>query len=150
MLVVLRPGTGTFQPEGLYRIASAFFWALGTILTRKMTATERPETTMFWSAASGLVMLSVIIPFHFASPTATQVGLSVAQGVLSSLGQWLVILSLRLAPVSTLAPLSYTQLLWMTIAGFVVFGALPDGWTIVGAAIIVGSGLYTAWRERRG
>jgi drug/metabolite transporter (DMT)-like permease len=50
--------------------------------------------------------------------------------------------------VSTLAPLSYTQLLWMTIAGFVAFGALPDGWTIVGAAIIVGSGLYTAWRER--
>ena len=148
VLVVLRPGTGTFQSEALYRIGSAFFWALGTILTRRMTATERPETTMFWSAASGLVALSAVIPFHFAPPTPTQVWLSVAQGVLSSLGQWLVILSLRLAPVSVLAPLSYTQLLWMTIAGFVAFGALPDGWTIVGAAIIVGSGLYTAWRER--
>ena len=84
------------------------------------------------------------------TPTATQMWLSVGQGVLSSLGQWLVILSLRLAPVSTLAPLSYTQLLWMTLAGYLAFGALPDGWTLIGATIIVGSGLYTALRERRG
>jgi drug/metabolite transporter (DMT)-like permease len=149
VLVVLRPGAGTFQPEGLYRVASAAFWALGTILTRRMTATERPETTMFWSAISGLVVLSAIIPFHFFVPTVRQIWLSIAQGVLSSFGQWLVILSLRLAPVSTLAPLSYTQLLWMTIAGFLFFGALPDQWTLLGAAIIVSSGLYTALRERR-
>jgi drug/metabolite transporter (DMT)-like permease len=150
VLVVLRPGTGTFHPEGLYRVASAAFWALGTILTRRMTATERPATTMFWSAVSGLVVLSVIIPFHLVRPSGMQVSLSVVQGVLSSLGQWLVILSLRHAPVSTLAPLSYTQLLWMTLAGALVFGVLPDGWTLLGAAVIVTSGLYTAWRERRG
>jgi len=149
VVVVLRPGPDTFHPEGLYRVASAAFWALGTILTRRMTATERPETTMFWSAMVGLLVLSLIIPFHFMRPTPTQLGLSLAQGVLSSLGQWLVILSLRNAPVSTLAPLSYIQLLWMTIAGFLVFGALPDEWTVLGAAIILGSGLYTAWRERR-
>jgi drug/metabolite transporter (DMT)-like permease len=149
VLVVLRPGPGTFHPEGLYRVASAAFWALGTILTRRMTATERPATTMFWSAVSGLIVLSAIIPFHFVPPTTTQLWLSVAQGVLSTLGQWLVILSLRLAPVSTLAPLSYVQLLWMTIAGFLVFGAWPDSWTCLGAAIIVASGLYTGWRERR-
>ncbi len=148
VLVVLRPGTGTFHPEGLYRVASALFWAMGVILTRRMTATERPETTMFWSAVSGLVVLSAIIPFHFVVPTSRQLWLSVTQGVLSSLGQWLVILSLRLAPASTLAPLSYTQLLWMTMAGFLVFGAFPDGWTLLGAAIIVASGLHTAWRER--
>lgn len=150
VLVVLRPGAGTFHPEGLYRVASALFWALGTILTRRMTATERPETTMFWSAISGLVVLSVIIPFHFVRPTTVQVWLSVGQGVLSSFGQWLVILSLRLAPVSTLAPLSYSQLVWMTLAGFLAFGDLPDKWTLLGAAIIVVSGLYTGWRERRG
>ena len=149
VLVVLRPGTGTFQPEGLYRVASAMFWALGVILTRRMTATERAETTMFWSAVSGLVVLTAVIPFHFVPPTALQLGLSVGQGILSSVGQWLVILSLRFAPVSTLAPYSYSQLLWMTIAGFLAFGALPDGWTLVGAAIIVASGLYTAQRERR-
>jgi len=149
VLVVLRPGTGTFHPEGLYRVASALFWAMGVILTRRMSTTERPETTMFWSAVSGLMVLSMIIPFHFVTPTALQLWLSVAQGVLSSLGQWLVILSLRHAPVSTLAPYSYVQLLWMTIAGFLFFGVFPDEWTWLGAAIIVASGLYSAWREQR-
>jgi drug/metabolite transporter (DMT)-like permease len=149
VLIVLRPGTGAFRPEGLYRVASAMFWAGGVILTRKMTRTERSETTMFWSAIFGLVMLSVIVPFHFAPPTRVQLLMSVGQGILSSLGQWLVILSLRITPVSTLAPYSFMQLLWTTIAGFLAFGALPDQWTIVGAGVIVGSGLYTANRERR-
>lgn len=149
VLVVLRPGTGTFQPEGLYRVASAMFWAVGVILTRRMTRTERAETTMFWSAVSGFVVLCAIIPFHFVTPTPMQLWLSLGQGVLSSLGQWLVILSLRFTPVSTLAPYSYMQLLYMTAAGFLAFGALPDQWTLIGAGIIVCSGLYTAQRERR-
>lgn len=149
VLVVLRPGTGTFHPEALYRVASALFWSMGVILTRRMTATERAETTMFWSAVSGLVVLTAIIPFHFVPPTITQLWLSAGQGVLSSMGQWLVILSLRFTPVSTLAPYSYVQLPWMTIAGFLTFGVLPDEWTLAGAMIIVASGLYTANRERR-
>lgn len=149
VLVVLRPGTGTFHPEGLYRVASALFWSMGVILTRRMTATERAETTMFWSAVTGLVVLSAIIPFHYVRPTATQLLLSVGQGVLSSVGQWMVILSLQFTPVSTLAPYSYMSLLWMSIAGFLVFGVLPDHWTLVGAGVIVASGLYTANRERR-
>ena len=149
VLVVLRPGSGTFHPEGLYRVASALFWSVGVILTRRMTATERAETTMFWSAVTGLIVLTGIIPFYYVQPTALQLSMSVAQGVLSSLGQWMVILSLRFTPVSTLAPYSYMSLLWMTIAGFLAFGVLPDQWTLVGAAIIVASGLYTANRERR-
>ncbi len=149
VLVVLRPGSGTFHPEGLYRVASALFWSFGVILTRRMTATERAETTMFWSAMTGFVVLSALIPFHFVSPTTRQLVLSASQGVLSSLGQWLVILSLRFTPVSVLAPYSYMALIWMTIAGFLAFGVLPDEWTLLGAVIIVGSGLYTARREHR-
>lgn len=150
VLIVLRPGTGTFHPEGLYRVASALCWSLGVILTRRMAATERVETTMFWSAASGLVVLSAAIPFAFVKPTGMQLLLSLTQGTLSSTGQWLVILALRHAAVSTLAPYSYVQLLWTTIAGFLVFGTLPDQLTWVGAGVIVATGLYSAWRERRG
>jgi drug/metabolite transporter (DMT)-like permease len=149
VLVVLRPGTGTFHPEGLYRVASALFWSVGVILTRRMTATERAETTMFWSAVVGLVVLTAMIPFHYVRPTALQLGLSVAQGVLSSMGQWMAILSLRFTPVSTLAPYSYMSLMWMSIAGFLAFGVLPDQWTLIGAGVIVASGLYSANRERR-
>lgn len=150
VLIALRPGSGAFQPEALYRVGSALFWSMGQILTRRMTATERAETTMFWSAISGLVMLSAIIPFHFVAPTPTQIWLSLGQGVLSSLGQWLVILSLRFTPVSTLAPFSYTQLVWTTIAGYLVFSDLPDKWTWLGAGVIIATGLLAARRERRG
>jgi len=149
VMIAMRPGTGAFQPEALYRVGSALFWATGQILTRRMTATERAESTMFWSAVTGLVGLTAVIPFHFVPPTHTQLALQVAQGVLSSLGQWFVILSLRFTPVSTLAPYSYTQLVWTTLAGFLVFNALPDKWTWLGAAIIVASGLYSLKRERR-
>jgi len=149
VLVVLRPGSGTFHPEGLYRVASALFWSLGVILTRRMGATERVETTMFWSAASGLIVLSAVIPFTFVPPTGMQLLLSLTQGLLSSTGQWLVILALRHAAVSTLAPYSYVQLLWTTIAGFLVFGTLPDQLTWVGATIIVATGLHSALRERQ-
>ena len=149
VLVVLRPGTGAFHPEGLYRVASAMFWSIGVILTRRMTATERAETTMFWSTVTGPMVLAAVIPFHFVSPTAAQLTMSVAQGVFSSVGQWMVILSLRFTPVSTLAPYSYMSLLWMTMSGSLVFGVLPDRWTLVGAGAIVASGLYTANRERQ-
>jgi len=68
--------------------------------------------------------------------------------VLSSVGQWLIVQAHRLAPASMLAPFSYSQLIWATAAGWLVFGNLPDEWTLVGAAIIIASGLYTAHRER--
>ena len=148
VLIVLRPGVGTFQPEGLYRVGSAMFWAVGLILTRKMAGTDRAETTMFWSALIGLIVLTVIIPFVFTMPSPRQLSLALGQSILSSAGQWMVMQSLRFTPASTLAPFSYTQLIWSTIAGFLVFSAFPDEWTIVGAAIIIASGLYTAHRER--
>src|SRR5262249_24418115 len=81
VVLALRPGSGTFQPEALYRVGSALFWSLGVILTRRMVALERAETTMFWSAATGLLVLSAIIPFQFVPPTSSQLLLSVIQGV---------------------------------------------------------------------
>ena len=69
-------------------------------------------------------------------------------GVASTLGQWIVVLAFRYADASVLAPFQYTQLLWVSILGFLVFGELPDIWTVVGAVFIVASGLYTAHRER--
>lgn len=148
VLVVMRPGTGAFQPAALWIVASASCWSLGLILTRKMAGTERAATTLLWSAATGVIILSVLMPFNFKMPTPTQLGLALVQGILSSVGQWMVIQAHRTAPASTLAPIIYVQLIWSTIAGYIVFAAFPDRWTILGAAIIIASGLYTAHRER--
>jgi drug/metabolite transporter (DMT)-like permease len=148
MLVVVRPGLGGFQPAALFGVASAFCWALALIITRKISSSDSPQTTVLWSAGIGTAVLTLMLPFVAVWSTPRQLGLSLVLGVLASGGQWVVILAHRIAPASLLAPFFYGQLIWVSVLGFLVFGNLPDIWTIVGAAIIVASGLYTAHRER--
>jgi len=69
-------------------------------------------------------------------------------GILFAIGHWLVVLAYRHGNASMIAPFSYVQLIWAGTLGYLVFGTLPDSWTIVGAVIIAMSGFYTAYRER--
>jgi drug/metabolite transporter (DMT)-like permease len=148
ILVVVRPGLGGFEPAALFGVASAFCWALALIITRKISNSDPPQTTVLWSAAIGTAVLTVMLPIEAVWPTPKQLALSLVLGVLASAGQWLVVLAHRFAPASLLAPFFYSQLLWVTGLGYLVFGNLPDHWTIAGAAVIIASGLYTAHRER--
>jgi drug/metabolite transporter (DMT)-like permease len=148
VLIVARPGTAGFQPAALFGVASSACWALGMVITRRMATSERPATTLFWSACVGGAVMTVLLPFVAEALSFFHLLLALVVGVLSSIGQWLVVQAHRLAPASVLAPFSYSQLIWATLAGWLVFGNLPDEWTLVGAAIIIASGLYTAHRER--
>jgi drug/metabolite transporter (DMT)-like permease len=148
MLVVVRPGLGGFQPAALFGVASSACWALALIITRKISNSDTPQTTVLWSAGIGTGVLTVMLPFSAAWPSLKQLGLSILMGVVASGGQWLVILAHRVAPASLLAPFFYTQLLWSAGLGFLVFHNLVDEWTMAGAGIIIASGLYTAHRER--
>jgi drug/metabolite transporter (DMT)-like permease len=148
MLIVVRPGASGFQPAALFGVASSGCWALALIITRKIAASDEPRTTIFWSALVGAAVLTLLMPFEARWPSWGQLSLCLMLSVLSSAGQWLVVLAHRLAPASLLAPISYTQLPWVTIGGYVVFDNLPDQWTLVGATVIIASGLYTAHRER--
>jgi drug/metabolite transporter (DMT)-like permease len=148
MLVVVRPGMGGVQSAALFGVASSFCWALALIITRKISSSDPPQTTVLWSAAIGTAVLSLLLPLEAVWPTPQQFALCLAMGVVASGGQWLVILAHRVAPASLLAPFFYSQLLWVTVLGYLVFGNLPDTWTITGASIIIASGLYTAHRER--
>jgi drug/metabolite transporter (DMT)-like permease len=148
MLIVVRPGTGDFQPAAIFGMLSSTCWALALIITRKIAASDSPATTILWSSAIGTVVLTAMLPFGMVWPTPWELGLNLLLGVLASAGQWMVVLAHRQAAASLLAPFSYTQLVWAVAAGYLVFGNLPDGWTLLGAVIIIGSGLYTAHRER--
>jgi len=148
MIVVVRPGLDGFQPAALFGVASASCWALSLILTRKLATDDPPRTTVLWSAVTGLLLLTLALPFSAVWPDWRQFGLSVGMGVLATGGQWLVILAHRIAAASVLAPMFYAQLIWSTLGGYLVFNNLPDEWTGAGATIIIASGLYTAHRER--
>jgi len=147
-LLAAQPGSAAFQPAAAFPLLSALAWAFAMVLTRRFAATERPLATLFWTAASGLVVLTLLLPFDMRWPTPHELALCVMIGLVASGGQWLVVLAYRLAPASWLAPFSYLQLIWSTTYGYLVFGAVPSAATIAGAVVIAGSGLYTVSRVR--
>ncbi|MCK1382728.1 DMT family transporter [Bradyrhizobium sp. 21] len=148
VLIILRPGTNAFHAAAFFPVVSAACWAGTLILTRMMSGREAVITTMAYSSLTGLVILTAIVPFVWVTPSWSAIALGIFIGVASTAGQWIVVLAYRYGDASVLAPFSYTQLLWVSILGFFIFGELPDVWTITGAAFIVASGLYIAHRER--
>ena len=139
MLIILRPGTGAFHPAAFFPLVSALAWACTLIMTRMMSGTERAITTMTYSSIAGLLILSALVPFVWVTPTWHDIAFGILIGVASTAGQWIVVLAFRYADASVLAPFSYTQLLWVSVLGFLIFGEVPDVYTITGAAFIVAS-----------
>ena len=148
VLIIVRPGTAAFQPGTIFPIISALGWATALVLTRKISGADRAITTMAFSAITGFLVLSVIVPFYWIVPSWTQIALGVGIGVAATVGHWIVVLAFRYADASVLAPFSYVQLVWVTLIGFFLFGEVPDAVTFAGTAIIIASGVYTAHRER--
>jgi drug/metabolite transporter (DMT)-like permease len=148
VLIILRPVSSDFHPAAFFSIVSALAWACTLIMTRMMSGKERAITIMTWSAITGVCVLSALVPLVWVTPSWHDILFGIVIGVASTAGQWIVVLAFRYADASVLAPFYYTQLVWVSVLGFFVFGEIPDVWTIAGAAVIVASGLYTAHRER--
>ncbi|HUT50494.1 MAG TPA: DMT family transporter [Alphaproteobacteria bacterium] len=149
MLVIVRPGTGSLQWAVLLPIGMAFFYALYQIITRMIRGTADSLNALFYTALVGAGAASLAMPFTWQTPSLAETGLLVAIGFLGGLGHWFVIMAYERAEVSAVAPFAYTELIWATAFGFVVFGEFPDGYTFLGAGIIAGAGLYVLTRERQ-
>jgi len=150
VLLVARPGFGGLHPAALLSFGSAICYALYVISTRVLARTDSSETTLFYSNLVGAVAMLPIIPFVWTKPdSAFVVALMVLIGALGSGGHYLLICGHRLAPASTLAPFIYTQMVWTTTLGFLVFGQVPHRWTIIGGLVVIASGLYLLNRERK-
>jgi drug/metabolite transporter (DMT)-like permease len=147
VLIVIRPGTSAFNTAALLPLLSAASWAIALIATRKASG-DNAVTALTWAAVAGFGVLSAMVPFVWVPIGWRELMLGIVTGVCSTIAQWLIVLAFRYGRASVLAPFSYSQLIWSSALGFVVFGAFPDLWTWVGAAVIAGSGIYTAHRER--
>ena len=99
--------------------------------------------------APTLLMLPVALPMASVPPSPLAWTLLLLLGVFGALGHWFVINAYKRASTAALAPYPYSQMIWMVLSGWLFFEQLPDGWTIIGAAVIIGSGLYIVYRERR-
>ncbi|MCI5077641.1 DMT family transporter [Oricola sp.] len=150
VLVVVRPGTGMFDPAILYSVAATLVYAIYGILTRKLAGSETEASLVFYPSLVGILLLGPVAVMQAQVPaTLFDSGLLLVFGVFGLIGHTMFIKASRIASAAKLAPFVYSQLLWMTLLGFIVFGDLPDGWTVLGAAIICASGLYLMYRERR-
>ncbi|MGL4636474.1 MAG: DMT family transporter [Beijerinckiaceae bacterium] len=148
MLIMIRPGSTAFQPAAIFPLLSALFWAIGSVMTRGMTADEAPETTILWSSLVALVASSLLVPFVWVTPTLEQVAIGLVIGLGSAVGHICIIFAFQSAPASALAPYTYVQLIWAVCLGYMMFGTVPDRWIVLGGCIIAASGIYTAHRER--
>lgn len=147
-MIVVRPGTSTLGAAAIFPVLSAASWAAALVITRKAGGADRPITALAYSAFVGLVVTSAVVPFVWVTPGLLEIMLGLVTGIASAVAQWFVILAFRHSSASLLAPFSYSQIIWSTLWGFVIFASLPDLWTWVGASIIGASGLYTLHRER--
>jgi drug/metabolite transporter (DMT)-like permease len=148
VLIILRPGSSAFHPVALLPVVSALAWAATLVMTRLASGREAAITTMTYSSLVGVAVLSALVPLVWVTPTWHDILFGLLVGLASTMGQWIVVLAFRYAGASVLAPFSYVQLVWASLLGFLVFGEVPDAWTVTGAIVIVASGLYTAHRER--
>jgi len=148
-LVIVRPGAAVFTPYALLPVGMALCNALYQILTRKVAGVEHPLTSLVWGAIVGAVLLSFALPFAWVTPTNPWhwVLLGVI-GVLASVGHFILIRAYDYASATGLAPFFYTQLVWVMLLGWLVFGDFPDGWSLLGMGIIVASGIYLVGHQR--
>ena len=150
VLLIVQPGSGDVPLLGAsVAVAAALLTASVTIVIRRLGATERATTTVFWFAVSSLAPLGLLM-LHFAgahdaSTWAILAGLALAGG----LAQLTLTGALRLAPVALVMPMDYTSLIWAVLLGASIFGELPTPWIWLGAPVIIASGLVIVWREHR-
>ena len=149
VLVITRPGVGGMHPAALLCVFGTICYSFYALATRQLAAYDPPETTMVYSGVAGTLAVLPLIPFFWTTPQTPFIWLvMLAMGAFGGFGHWLLILAHRLAPATVLAPFIYSQIVWMIVLGWFVFGQFPDGWTFVGATIVIASGLYLLYRER--
>lgn len=150
VLVVIQPGDGHIPPTGaLVAMCGVAMTAWVSILIRKLGATESPVTTMFWFSVSSMVPLGIAMLFVGQAHDAQTWGIIALMGLFGAAAQLGITWSLRLAPVSVVLPMDYSSLIWAALIGWLIWESWPVPATWIGAPLIIGSGLYIAWRENR-
>ena len=146
-LVVIRPGFLEINLASLAALGTGIMYGFYLIITRKLSTSDNPLLTLLITAMVGALLVSFIIPFYWVKPTLNQWSLMAGIGVFACIGHLFLILSLKYADASKLAPLGYTEIIPNVIIGYYFFSELPDNWTYLGLFIIVLSGLYISRRE---
>jgi drug/metabolite transporter (DMT)-like permease len=147
VVLAMRPSAATFTLPALIALTGSIFFALLMIATRILRETS--NTVLIGGQIGGTLLFgAVIAPFGWITPSPRDLALLSLFGVVSIFALACVNRSLKLAPASVVVPYQYTIIVWAIVLGYVVFGDVPDAFTLSGAVIIIASGLYIFWREQ--
>lgn len=149
VLVIIRPGVAVMHWAAVLPLISAVSFALYQILTRVLSRTDDLLPTLLFTGIGGALLTTPGALLVWSPPSGVQWLTMILMGFGGAGAHLCIVRAFTLSPASLLAPFNYTRLLWAIVAGFLVFGDLPDAFTLLGGALIAGSGIYVALRERR-
>ena len=149
-LIVIRPGFIEFNLATVAALGTGFFYGIYLVITRKLHTSDSPLLTLLLTGVVGAVVASFLVPVVWINPSFNQWALLALMGIFACLGHLFLILSLKYADASKLAPFGYFEIVTNVILGYYYFGDFPHYWTWVGLAIIICSGVYITLRERVG
>lgn len=149
VLIVVRPGAGTFQNASLLPIATAFFYAILMISARWVDPRESVWTLMLYLVGAGALLSAMIAPFAWSELQSEHTWLFICNTIFGTAGITLITQAFRFAPAATVAPFEYSALIWATLLGWLIWDEIPDLLTYVGAGVIILSGCYIVFREQQ-
>ena len=149
VLLVTRPTPSHFDPAMILAFGNAICYAFYVIVTRMLANVDSTASLLIWSAGLPVLLIAPFLPAVWVVPSgaADWVPL-IAIGLFGAVAHFLLILAYARAPASALSPFIYTQIVWMTLAGYLVFGDVPGVWTLAGGAVVIASGLWLVVHER--
>lgn len=147
-LIIVRPGAEGFNHGALFFLAAALVNSVYQLATRRVSQYDSPQCSFFYTALVGGVLSTFAVPFSWTAPNGIDWLLLISMGILGGVGHLFLIFAFDRAPAALVAPFAYSALIWASISGFLLFGEIPDAWTVTGALIISASGLYIFHRER--
>jgi drug/metabolite transporter (DMT)-like permease len=150
VLLMVRPQPGHMNLTGVaFALTAAVGSALAMVQIRQISVTEKGATIVFYFTLAGTLLGLGVSLFDWVTPDPATLAALIFSGLIGGVGQLFLTEAIRVAPVGVVAPFDYTQLIWATILGYLVWGELPQPVTLAGAAVVAASGLYILHRELR-
>ncbi len=146
-LIVIRPGFIDFNLATFAALGNGICYGFYLIITRKLSTSDNSLLTLLFSGVVGTIVISLFMPSVWVMPTINQWIMMSIIGLIASVAHLFIILSLKYADASKLAPLGYTEIITNILISYYIFKELPDNWTYLGLFIIVLSGIYVMHRE---
>lgn len=146
--VVMRPGLRDFSWFHAIPVLGALSWGFYQTLVRLVSRRDSADTTLVYTVVVGVALTTCVGPFFWKPPTPAGWGLLLLSGLLGAGAHFALIKAYEACSAARLQPYGYTLVLWAIVVGFVALGEFPDIWTVLGAAIVAGAGLFALLRER--